>query len=233
MLAGNTSEKTTLRRSGRPKQGALLHGPALGRNDLLSKSVPCANGRTGSDFLIYLPVFIHDCADLAAFRLFSSQLVINGNATQSQISRAFWVPLVSVKRYVKLYREGGPKAIFAPRARRHGSELTPERLEKAQGLLGEGFEVGRPHRIHKPWKHWNGCFWNLPRSHGLGNTERWIQKCVFNEENSHPIVINPRAEDQFLRHRQRLIQWRHIGGSFEQDSNRPSKRACDACLGAG
>ena len=36
----------------------------------------------------HLPVFIHDCEDLATFRLFSSQLVINGNATQSQISRA-------------------------------------------------------------------------------------------------------------------------------------------------
>jgi len=29
----------------------------------------------------HLPVFIHECEDLAAFRLFSSQLVINGNAT--------------------------------------------------------------------------------------------------------------------------------------------------------
>ena len=52
----------------------------------------------------HLPVFIHECEDLAAFRLFSSQLVINGNASQSEISRAFGVPLVTVKRYVKLYR---------------------------------------------------------------------------------------------------------------------------------
>lgn len=50
----------------------------------------------------HLPVFVHDCEDLATFRLFSSQLVINGNATQSQIARAFGVPLVTVKRYAKL-----------------------------------------------------------------------------------------------------------------------------------
>jgi hypothetical protein len=43
----------------------------------------------------HLPVFVHDQADLATFRLFSSQLVINGNATQAQIARAFGVPLVS------------------------------------------------------------------------------------------------------------------------------------------
>src|SRR5208337_4019980 len=51
---------------------------------------------------------------LATFRLFSTQLVINGNATQAEISRAFGVPLVTVKRYVKLYREHGAAAFFAP-----------------------------------------------------------------------------------------------------------------------
>ncbi len=48
---------------------------------------------------------INDCEDLQTFRFFSSQLVINGNATQSQIAQAFGVPLVTVKRYVKLYRK--------------------------------------------------------------------------------------------------------------------------------
>jgi hypothetical protein len=47
----------------------------------------------------HLPVFVHDKDDLATFRLFSSQLVINGNATQAEIARAFRVPLVTVKRY--------------------------------------------------------------------------------------------------------------------------------------
>jgi len=100
----------------------------------------CREGKV-TYFNGHLPVFIHDCEDLAAFRLFSSQLTINGNASQSQISRAFGVPLVTVKRYVKLYREGGPKAFFAPRPRRRGSKLTPERLAEAQGLLDEGLEV--------------------------------------------------------------------------------------------
>jgi transposase-like protein len=89
----------------------------------------------------HLPVFIHECEDLPAFRLFSSQLVINGNASQSEISRAFGVPLVTVKRYVKLYRAGGPRAFFAAASRRRGSKLTPELLVEAQGLLDEGLEV--------------------------------------------------------------------------------------------
>ena len=55
----------------------------------------------------HLPVFVHDERDLATFRMFTSQLAINGNVTQAQISRIFGVPLVTVKRYVKLYRHGG------------------------------------------------------------------------------------------------------------------------------
>ena len=94
----------------------------------------------------HLPIFIHESDDLATFRLYSSQLAINGNATQSQISRAFGVPLVTVKRYVKLYRDRGPRAFFAPPERRRGSKLTPEVLKEAQGLLDQGIgesEVAR------------------------------------------------------------------------------------------
>src|ERR1700745_2610614 len=44
----------------------------------------------------HLPVFVHEKDALSTFRLFSSQLVINGNATQAEISRGFGVPLVTV-----------------------------------------------------------------------------------------------------------------------------------------
>ena len=94
----------------------------------------------------HLPVFVHEKNALAAFRLFSTQLVINGNATQTEISRAFGVPLVTVKRYAKLYREGGEAAFFAPARKRSASKLTVEVCQRAQGLLDQGLavpEVGR------------------------------------------------------------------------------------------
>ena len=34
----------------------------------------------------HLPVFVHEERDLATFRMFTSQLAINGNVTQAQIS---------------------------------------------------------------------------------------------------------------------------------------------------
>ena len=89
----------------------------------------------------HLPVFVHEERDLATFRMFTSQLVINGNATQAEISRAFGVPLVTVKRYVKLYRRGGVRAFFTPPKRRAGHKLTTEASEQAQRLLNEGLEV--------------------------------------------------------------------------------------------
>ena len=85
-----------------------------------------------------LPVFSHAESDVASFRFFSSQLIANGTATQGQIVAAFGVPLTTVKRAVKLLRERGAGGFFAPRAKRQGSKLTPERLSEAQRLLESG-----------------------------------------------------------------------------------------------
>ena len=89
----------------------------------------------------HLPVFVHEEQDLATFRMFTSQLAINGNVTQAQISRTFGVPLVTVKRYVKLYRQGGVHAFFAPQKRRTGHKLTAEVRQHAQTLLNKGLAV--------------------------------------------------------------------------------------------
>jgi hypothetical protein len=56
------------------------------------------------------------------------------------------VPLVTVKRCVKLYRQGGVRAFFAPPKRRGGHKLTAEVCQKAQMLLDKGLavpEIGR------------------------------------------------------------------------------------------
>src|SRR5215510_12596854 len=60
----------------------------------------------------HLPVFSHAKSDLASFRLFTSQLIVQGSATQGHVARAFGVPLVAIKRATKLYRERGPAGFF-------------------------------------------------------------------------------------------------------------------------
>jgi transposase len=89
----------------------------------------------------HLPVFTHPVEDLASFRFFTTQLIVNGTATQGQIVNAFGVPLTTVKRCCRQYRERGASAFFKPPARRQGHRLTAERLAQAQALLDEGQSV--------------------------------------------------------------------------------------------
>jgi transposase len=86
----------------------------------------------------HLPVFTHEVADLASFRLITTQLIVNGTATQSDIVRAFAVPERTVKRYCQKYRREGAAGLYKPAARRKGHRLTPERLAEVQGMLDQG-----------------------------------------------------------------------------------------------
>ena len=85
-----------------------------------------------------MPIFSHHVSDLKSFRLITSQLVVNGVASQSEIVRAFGVSKISVKRYVKIYREEGSGGFFKPRKGRSSTVLTPEVLRAIQVNLDEG-----------------------------------------------------------------------------------------------
>lgn len=91
----------------------------------------------------HLPVFTHAKSDLASFRLFTSQLIVQGSATQGDVARAFSVPLIAIKRATKLYRQRGAAGFFVPGQRREGTKLTDEKLEQARALilLGEPLAV--------------------------------------------------------------------------------------------
>lgn len=52
-----------------------------------------------------MPIFQHDESDLDGFRYITSQFVVNGNCKQVDITKCFGVSAISVKRWVKRYRE--------------------------------------------------------------------------------------------------------------------------------
>jgi transposase len=85
-----------------------------------------------------MPVFSHPETDRASFRMFPSQLVVNDNCTQAQIVRAFGISAISMKRYVKQYRQSGAAGFFKGRAARQPRVLTPGVLQKAQELMQQG-----------------------------------------------------------------------------------------------
>jgi transposase len=85
-----------------------------------------------------MPVFSHAETDRPSFRMFTSQLVVNGNCTQAEIVRAFGISVISMKRYVKQYRQSGAAGFFKGRAARQPRVLTPAVLQKAQELIQQG-----------------------------------------------------------------------------------------------
>ena len=89
----------------------------------------------------HLPVFQHETGDVQSFRLFTSQLIEQGTASQAEIVKAFGVPRITVKRYVKVLRQSGSKGFFAPRKGRSARVLTPEVRSQVQARLDEGRPV--------------------------------------------------------------------------------------------
>ena len=97
------------------------------------------------DIVVYfqgtLPIFQHAASDKKSFYMITSQFYVNGNATQSEICRAFGVTAISLKRAVKRYREKGVTGFYETPKRRGAVVLSPWVLEQAQRLLDEGNEV--------------------------------------------------------------------------------------------
>ena len=89
----------------------------------------------------HLPMFQHEVSDVQSFRLFTSQLIEQGTVRQTDIVKAFGVPLITVKRYGKVLREQGTKGFFAAPKRRSAPVLTAEVLSKVQALLDAGNSV--------------------------------------------------------------------------------------------
>src|SRR5216683_3072536 len=90
----------------------------------------------------HLPVFHHDEEDVGSFRMFTSQMIVNGTVKPKEIVKAFGVPSVTVKRYVKVFRDHGAKGFYENRRRRSwGWVRRGEVLDGGGALLEEGRSV--------------------------------------------------------------------------------------------
>ena len=87
-----------------------------------------------------LPVFSHPEDDRASFKMFAAQLVVHGSCTQADIVRALGISTISMKRYVKQYRQAGVASFFKSRSSRQPRVLTPLALQKARELFEQGKE---------------------------------------------------------------------------------------------
>ena len=119
----------------------------------------------------HLPVFQYDQQDLASFRTFTSQMIVNGSVRHGEVARAFAVPLSTVKGYAKLYWEKGASGFLTPRRRRSAAVLTDE--VKAQGPRRCWRKAGAP---RKPDRSWPSC-----RAHSARVSRQAICTCPVNK----------------------------------------------------
>jgi len=92
----------------------------------------------------HLPVFQHAEDDVRGFRMFTSQMIVKGTVKPKEIVRAFGVPMITVKRYVKVkvFRERGTEGFYVAKPRHSSaSVLKGEVRQRAQQLLDEGRSV--------------------------------------------------------------------------------------------
>ena len=84
------------------------------------------------------PVFQHDESDLRSFRMFTSQLCVQGACKQAEIIKAFGVSKSSVLRSVNKYLEEGIEGFYRPRRARGAPVMTPTVIQQARQLFEEG-----------------------------------------------------------------------------------------------
>ena len=83
-------------------------------------------------------VFRHDEDDLRSFRMFTAQLICQGQCRQVDVIRVFGVSSNSIRRSVATYEQEGVSGFFQPRKTRGPTVLTPEVVANAQVLLSQG-----------------------------------------------------------------------------------------------
>ena len=90
----------------------------------------------------HLPVFQHAEQDVRGCRMFTSQMIVNGTVKPQEIVRAFGVPMITVKRYVKVFRKRGTEGFYVAKPRHSSaSVLRGEVRQQAQQLLEAGRSV--------------------------------------------------------------------------------------------
>src|SRR5437773_926563 len=85
----------------------------------------------------HVPVFQHAEGDVQSFRMFTSQLIASGTVKPQEIVRTFGVPMITVKRYMRVYRDPGAKGFYEAKAR----------ISWERGWKGEGWGKGRGGRV--------------------------------------------------------------------------------------
>lgn len=109
---------------------------------------PTLGFRKQDDMVYYLhngsPIFCHDEGDMKSYRYILGNLVEMGLCSPGELSKALGVPIRSVQRYAKTFREKGSDWYFHHKPKGgNNHKMRDEVMEKAQQMLDESIPVTR------------------------------------------------------------------------------------------
>ncbi len=96
-------------------------------------------------------VFEHEETDVRSFRMFKSQVIVAESVKPREIVETCGVPMVTVKRYMKVYRQHGEKGFYETKARHNSaSKLKGEVWIRFEGCGFERYrEVPADTRVYR------------------------------------------------------------------------------------
>ena len=83
----------------------------------------------------HLPVFQHEEQDVRSFRMFTSQMIVSGAVKPKEIVQTFGVPMITVKRYMKLYRDSGAKGFYEAKPQHSSASVLKGQLLGASATV--------------------------------------------------------------------------------------------------
>lgn len=96
-----------------------------------------------------MPLFRHKATDLDSFKMFMSQLYVNGSAKQSEINRTFDLNPINMKRWTKKYLEGDVRTFYTNEnelgvsVNRNPRVLSDAVIEDVQSLFNKGYSPSK------------------------------------------------------------------------------------------
>ena len=96
----------------------------------------------------HLPVFQHTEADIQSFRMFTSVMIAGGTVKPKEIVKAFGVPMITVKRYVKLYRDQGTQGFYETKPRHNSASVLKGKCRSERSICwmrGTAYRKWRQH----------------------------------------------------------------------------------------
>ena len=92
-------------------------------------------------------IFSHQISDINVFKQFICQIHLVGLVKQTDLSRLFYIKSISIKRWIKKYKESSSNIFLNDKRRGHSYKLTIEVIARIQSSINKGLALNKIAKI--------------------------------------------------------------------------------------